>query len=145
MSATHLIPATSAGPAAPPAGTYITQPDRLIRLAAVAHAMLEEARDAPCDPAGCERLRTIYLRTIEDLHGLLSDDLGAELSHLVLPFENPAPTPSELRVAQAELVGWLEGLFSGIASSINAQEQQAQAQVEALAEATANSMPGQYL
>ena len=125
--------------------TYITQPGKLIRLGAVAQAMLREAQDTPCDAAGCERLRAIYQRTNDELHGLLSDDLRAELAHLVLPFENMAPTPSELRVAQAELVGWLEGLFSGIASAITAQELEARAQSEALAGTTIDSMPGHYL
>jgi len=93
-----------------------------MRLASVANAMLSEASTALCDAAGCERLRAIYERTLDELSTLLSDDLQVELSYLSVVFEDQSPSPSELRVAQAEFVGWLEGLLNGIAASVRSQE-----------------------
>ncbi len=101
-------------------GSYIHSPDKLMRVAGVARAMLAEARETPCDQAGCERFRAIYENTIRELSTLLSEDLQRELGHLAVPFLADSPSPSELRVAQAELVGWLEGLFSGIGAAAQA-------------------------
>lgn len=67
---------------------------------------------------GVQRFRTIYERTIEELSSLLSSDLGSELDHLTATFAKESPSPSELRIAQAELVGWLEGLFHGISAAV---------------------------
>ena len=115
-----------------------------------AKAMLEEARTTPCDAAGCERFREIYERTTEELGALLSEDLRGELSFFRAVFEVPSPSPSELRVAQAELVGWLEGLFNGIAATARSQEITAHEQVEAISESASpendlRPMPGQYI
>lgn len=136
----------------PPSGQtpYVEQPARLMRIASVARAMLDEARTTPCDAAGCERFRAIYERTLDELDSLLSEDLRLELSYLTVAFDDPSPSPSELRVAQAELVGWLEGLFSGIAASVRSQELMAHEQVEAIltevsAESDGRPMPGQYI
>lgn len=101
--------------------TYVEHPDKLLRIASVARAMLEEARRTPCDPVGCERLREIYQHTRDALADLLSHDLRTELM-LMTPGFSETPSPSELRVAQAELVGWLEGLFSGIAAAVGELE-----------------------
>lgn len=106
------IPATNRSPSR--VASEVSQPSKLLRIASVARAMLEEARSASCDVQGCARLRAIYWRTIEELSEVLSADLMDELSHLVGPFETETVDPAEVRIAQAELVGWLEGLFSGL-------------------------------
>ena len=82
-------------------------------MTTMARAMLEEARSAPCDSAGCERLKRIHSRVIEELADVVSADLYEELLTLSVHFDEVSPTPSEVRVAQAELVGWLEGLMAG--------------------------------
>lgn len=127
-----------------PEGFYVHSPDKLMRIAAVARAMLAEARDTPCEQAGCERFRAIYESTISELSSLLSEDLQRELAHIAVPFSQESPSPSELRIAQAELVGWLEGLFSGIAAATAGQAQEAAAQAAAVAEAGSPS-GGNYL
>lgn len=132
----------------PDAETYVQQPGRLMRIASVARAMLDEARDTPCDEAGCERFRTIYEQTFDELNSLLSQDLQGELEHLRVTFTMASPSPSELRIAQAELVGWLEGLFQGIVAATAGQAEEAAYQAEAVAEATGadlRPMPGNYL
>ena len=116
-----------------------------MRVAGVARAMLAEARETPCDQAGCERFRAIYENTISELSTLLSEDLQRELGHLAVPFLADSPSPSELRVAQAELVGWLEGLFSGIAAAATGQAQGA-AHAAAVADVAGDSASsGNYL
>lgn len=127
-----------------PAQTYIEHPDKLIRIASVARAMLEEVRDTPCDTAGCERLKQIYEYTRNELASLLSQDLRTELMLMTTAFDE-TPSPSELRVAQAELVGWLEGLFNGIEAAAMTQHAATMQQTEALAAIDERPMPGQYL
>ncbi len=127
-------------------GSYIHSPDKLMRVAGVARAMLAEARETPCDQAGCERFRAVYENTISELSTLLSEDLQRELGHLAVPFLADSPSPSELRVAQAELVGWLEGLFSGIAAAATGQAQGAAAQAAAVADVAGDGpSSGNYL
>lgn len=123
----------------------IEQPGKLMRLAAMARAMLDEARDTPCDEAGCERFRAIYETTMEQLGDVLSTDLHSELGHLAMKLTEPSPSPWELRIAQAKLVGWLEGLFHGIAAAAQDQAATAASQAEAIAEADLRAAPGQYL
>ena len=126
-------------------GSYIHSPDKLMRVAAVARAMLAEARETPCDEAGCERFRAIYEDTVTELSTLLSQDLQRELGHLAVPFLAESPSPSELRV-QAELVGWLEGLFSGIAAAAAGPAQGAAAQAAAVADVAGDGPSrGNYL
>lgn len=102
--------------------------------------MLVEARAIPCDGTGCGLFRQIYERTIAELGRLLPDELRSELANLATVFVGPAPTPSEIGVAQAELVGWLEGLLNGIAAAAHATESLREEELVAVAE-----MPGQYL
>jgi len=131
--------------------TYVAHPEKLMRIASVAKAMLDEARSTPCDPAGCERFKEIYHQTRLELAELLSDDLRGEFMHMTTTFDQPSPSPSELRVAQAELVGWLEGLFNGIAAAAMSQQMVARQQAEAITGngeidlADERPMPGQYL
>ena len=130
-----------------PTEVQIQEPEKLIRLAAMAKFMLEEARSTPCDTAGCERFRRIYERTLHELGDLLSKDLQVELAFLTVTFEKSSPTPSELQIAQAELVGWLEGLFNGIAAATMSQQSDAHDRARAIAEVEADDrpMPGQSL
>ena len=88
--------------------------------------MLDEVRRAPLDDAGRRRLREIHESSLEELEGVLSPDLRQELSEVVLPLTSDDPTESELRLAQAQLVGWLEGLFHGIQATLFTQQAMAQ-------------------
>ncbi|MDP2624078.1 MAG: DUF2587 domain-containing protein [Actinomycetota bacterium] len=123
----------------------VRHPEKLVRLAAVARAMLDEVRATPCDAEGCERFRRIYERTLSELGGLLSPDLQTELVYLTVTFETPSPTPSELRIAQAELVGWLEGLLNGIAASAIEERLLAGDTIAGRGEIDSRPMSGQYL
>ncbi|MEO9180524.1 MAG: proteasome activator [Acidimicrobiales bacterium] len=119
------------GPATEDENTdYISQPAKVMRIGSMVKSLLDEARSAPLDEAGRTRLREIYETSISELSGALSPDLGTELSKMAIPFSAAVPTESELRIAQAQLVGWLEGLFHGIQASLFAQQAAAAAQLE---------------
>ncbi len=111
-------------------GTFVTEPSKLIRIASMTRAMLEEVRASGLDDPGRLRLIAVYRNSITELRDVLSDDLKEELDSIFLPFEADTPTESELRVAQAQLVGWLEGLFHGIQASLFTQQMSAQNQLE---------------
>ena len=135
----HAV-AASGPPAGAPDGTddgnepheQITSPTKLIRIASMVRGMLDEVRRAPLDDAGRRRLREIHEKSLQELEGVLSPDLCQELSEVVLPFSDDAPSESELRLAQAQLVGWLEGLFHGIQATLFTQQAMAQGQLEDL-------------
>jgi hypothetical protein len=110
----------------------VTHPSKLIRIASMVRTLLDEVRSAPLDDAGRQRMRTIHERSVLALEDVLSDDLRKELSDVVLPFTSETPSESELRIAQAQLVGWLEGLFHGIQATMFSQQAMAQAQLEQL-------------
>lgn len=113
-----------------PAKEAVTHPARLIRIASMVRNMLEEVRQAPLDVAARRRLREIHDRSVVALRDMLSPDLERELADVVLPFSSAAPSEPELRIAQAQLVGWLEGLFHGIQATLFTQQAAAQAQLE---------------
>lgn len=108
----------------------VSSPTKLIRIASMARSLLDEARRAPLDDAGRRLLRGIRERTVHELEEILSDDLKSELTGVALPFTSDTPTESELLVAQAQLVGWLEGLFHGIQAMLFTQQVAAQHQFE---------------
>jgi hypothetical protein len=108
----------------------ISSPTKLIRIASMVRTMLDEVRRAPLDDAGRRRLREIHERSLAELEGVLSPDLRQELSDVVLPLTSDTPTESELRLAQAQLVGWLEGLFHGIQATLFTQQAMAQGQLD---------------
>jgi proteasome activator-like protein len=108
----------------------VTRPTKLIRIASMVRNMLEEVRRAPIDDSGRRALREIHERSIHELEDVLSPDLKEELCEVVLPFKGEAPTESELRLAQAQLVGWLEGLFHGIQATLFTQQMAAQGQLD---------------
>jgi len=107
----------------------ISEPNKLIRIASMTRATLDEVRQAPLDEAGRKRLLEIYRRSLEELKEVLSPDLREELDEVFLPLTSDLPSESELRIAQAQLVGWLEGLFHGIQASLWTQQMAAQAQL----------------
>ena len=127
------------------ASEQISSPTKLIRIASMVRTMLDEVRRAPLDDAGRRRLREIHDRSIEELDSVLSPDLQKELGEVILPLTSEAPTESELRLAQAQLVGWLEGLFHGIQATLFAQQMAARAQLEELQRRglPPGAMPGQ--
>jgi len=108
----------------------VSEPSKLIRIASMTRAMLEEVREAPLDDAGRVRLLSIYERSLDELKDVLSDDLVEELDAVFVPMNGESPSEAELRVAQAQLVGWLEGLFHGIQASLISQQMVASAQLE---------------
>ena len=132
-------------------GTYVTEPSKLIRIASMTRAMLEEVRASGMDDLGRQRLLAVYHRSIDELRDVLSDDLKDELDSIFVPLESETPTEPEIRVAQAQLVGWLEGLFHGIQASLWSQQMSAQAQLEQMGQRRAleasgdEEQPGLYL
>jgi len=131
-------------------GTFVSEPARLIRIASMTRAMLDEVRQAELDDAGRARLMQIYSSSMSQLRDSLSDDLQVELDEMFDPLEGSQVSESELRIVQAQLVGWLEGLFHGIQASIFSQQAAAAAQVEEMRrrlslEGGPDSGRGQYL
>lgn len=112
-------------------GETITEPAKLLRIASMVRELLEETRQASIDEAGRARLADVYHRAVGALTEVLSPDLQEELGGLAPPLEG-VPSESEIRVAQAQLVGWLEGLFHGIQAAMFAQQAGARQQFEEL-------------
>ena len=108
----------------------IEQPAKLLRIGSMVKQLLEEVRLAPLDEASRGRLREIYEQSIRELSEGLSPDLAAELDRMSIPFDSPTPSDAELRIAHAQLVGWLEGLFHGIQATLVAQQVAARAQLD---------------
>jgi hypothetical protein len=108
----------------------IEKPGKLLRIGSMVKQLLEEVRQAPLDEASRSRLREIYEQSIRELAEGLSPDLVAELDRVSIPFDSDTPSESELRVAHAQLVGWLEGLFHGIQATLVAQQVAARAQLD---------------
>jgi hypothetical protein len=109
----------------------VEQPAKVMRIGSMIKQLLDEVRQAPLDEASRSRLRETYETSVRELAEGLSPDLRDELEKLALPFEGDAPpSDAELRVAQAQLVGWLEGLFHGIQATLFAQQMAARAQLE---------------
>jgi hypothetical protein len=108
----------------------VEEPAKVMRIGGMIKRLLEEVRDAPLDEAARTRLAEIHERSIHELEDGLSPDLVDELHRITLPFtDDSTPSDAELRVAQAQLVGWLEGLFHGIQTALVAQQMAAQAQL----------------
>ena len=130
--------------------SYIQAP-KLMRIASMTRAMLEEIRQAPLDEPGRRRLATIFDNSLTEMQDVLSDDLRQELNDLFVPLSSNAVTEPELRIAQAQLVGWLEGLFAGIQATLWSQQAAAASQLQQLrsraieAQSGQSRPPGQYL
>ncbi len=108
----------------------VEQPAKVMRIGSMIKQLLEEVRSSPLDEAGRARLAEVHERSLVELEEGLSPELVAELRRISLPFdEDSTPSDAELRIAQAQLVGWLEGLFHGIQTALVAQQMAAQAQI----------------
>ena len=108
----------------------VEQPAKVMRIGSMIRQLLEEVKSAPLDEASRARLAGIYESSIKELEKGLAPELVEELERLSLPFGSETPSDAELRIAQAQLVGWLEGLFHGIQTAIYAQQVAARAQLE---------------
>lgn len=123
----------------------VEQPAKVMRIGSMIRQLLEEVKASPLDEASRNRLKEIHRSSIDELEQGLAPELVEELNRLTLPFnDDTTPTEGELRIAQAQLVGWLEGLFHGIQTAIYAQQMAARAQVEQIRRALPpGMMPGQ--
>ena len=110
----------------PPA---ISEPAKVMRIGSMIRTLLDEVREADLDEASRDRMREIYEQSVNELSEALAPELREELERLALPFSSDTPSEAELRVAQAQLVGWLEGLFHGIQAAVAAQQMMAQRQL----------------
>ncbi|MDQ3178217.1 MAG: bacterial proteasome activator family protein [Actinomycetota bacterium] len=126
-------------------GEAVIEPAKVMRIGSMVKQLLEEVRSAPLDDASRERLAAVYKRSIVELSSALSPDLRDELQMLTLPFRDDGspPTDAELRVAKAQLVGWLEGLFHGIQATLFAQQVAARQQLEQIRQLPGGSAQGQ--
>lgn len=124
------VPASATGSDEDPS-RLIEQPAKVMRIGSMIKQLLEEVRAAPLDEAGRHRLKEIHHRSIVELEDGLAPELRDELERLSLPFDaGSTPSEAELRIAQAQLVGWLEGLFHGIQAALVAQQMAARLQLE---------------
>ncbi|GAA1120169.1 bacterial proteasome activator family protein [Nocardiopsis composta] len=114
-----------------PLSEMVEQPAKVMRIGSMIRQLLEEVKAAPLDEASRARLREIHANSIKELEDGLAPELVEELERLTLPFtDGNTPSEAELRIAQAQLVGWLEGLFHGIQTTLFAQQMAARAQLE---------------
>ncbi len=128
-------PSVSSGGPGP--ADEVTEPDKLIRIGSMVKQMLNEVHAAPLDEASRLRLRIIHAAAIRELNAGLAPELCAELERLALPFsEDRTPSDAELRIAHAQLVGWLDGVFHGIQIALFLQQLTARSQIEELRRGT---------
>ena len=119
------------GPPDGPVTETVSEPAKVMRVGSMVKQLLDEVKSAPLDDRSRERLAVIYQRSLDELSSALSPDLSSELRSMALPFTpGVVPTDAELRIAQAQLVGWLEGLFHGIQATLFAQQLVARQQFE---------------
>ena len=134
--AEHAEVVRPGGPAGPdgaegePVEESVSSPAKVMRIGSMIRQLLEEVRTASLDEPGRDRLKSIFEESVSQLRESLSPDLADELATLAPPFSSSTPTEAELRVAQAQLVGWLEGLFHGIQATLFAQQMAARQQLE---------------
>jgi hypothetical protein len=120
----------------------VEQPAKVMRIGSMIRQLLDEVKAAPLDEASRARLAQIHASSIKELEQGLAPELVEELERLSLPFTSETPSDSELRIAQAQLVGWLEGLFHGIQTAIYAQQMAARAQLEQMRRALPPGVAG---
>ena len=122
--------------------SLVEQPAKVMRIGSMIKQLLEEVRESPLDEAARHRLREIHARSVSELEDGLAPELVDELERLSLPFaEGEAPSEAELRIAQAQLVGWLEGLFHGIQTALFAQQVAARVAFEEMRKQAIGSGP----
>lgn len=111
----------------------VESPAKIIRIGGMVKQLLDEVRNTDLDEAAREQLRDIYENSLTELRTALSPDLGGELDRLTLDFDDETvPSEAQLRIAKAQLVGWLEGLFHGIQATLMAQQMAARSQLEVM-------------
>jgi len=142
------------GPPSETRSSYVQAP-KLMRIASMTRAMLDEIRQAPLDEPGRRRLAEIHERSLAEMQDVLSDDLRQELVDIFTPISAESASESELRIAQAQLVGWLEGLFAGIQATLLHQQAAMASQLQEMrmraieaqprSQAGEDRLPGQYL
>jgi len=138
------VPDGTDAPAAVAEGETVTEPAKVMRIGSMIKQLLDEVRSTQLDEASRERVAEIYERSLTEVASALSPDLQHELFQLALPFrEGEIPTESELRVAKAQLVGWLEGLFHGIQATLFAQQLAARQQLDQLRRLPPGANPGE--
>lgn len=120
----------------------VEEPARLVRIASTVQSLLHEVRTTELDEAARERLTDIHNRMVTDLSQIVSDELSEELEGLALEPEEGIPSGAELRVIQAQLAGWLQGLFHGIQASIATQQMAAQQQLARMRAQQPGELPG---
>ena len=146
---TSGLPDVPARPLSP--ADQVSAPDKVMRIGTMIKQLLDEVHTAPLDERSRQRLREVHERSIKELSEGLSPELRDELARLALPFtEDETPSDAELRIAQAQLVGWLEGIFHGIQAAVVTQQLAARAQLEAgrgreLPTVATEAGSGQYL
>jgi hypothetical protein len=127
----ELVTMPGPGPEAEERREAVEEPAKVMRIGSMIKQLLEEVRSAPLDEPARARLREIYETSVKELGSALSPDLREELDRVAIPFDGGEhPSEAELRIAQAQLVGWLEGLFHGIQATLFAQQMAARAQLE---------------
>jgi len=132
-SGPHLVAPGAAGEQAvePERREAVEEPAKVMRIGSMIKQLLEEVRNAALDGPARERLKEIYDTSVQEVGAALSPDLRSELERVAIPFGSEAePSDAELRIAQAQLVGWLEGLFHGIQATLFAQQVAARSQLE---------------
>jgi hypothetical protein len=146
-----VAPAADAEGDGDPPREAVSEPAKVMRVGSMIKQLLDEVRETSLDEPGRQRLRDIYDRSISELGSALSDDLREELERLVFPFRSDElPSDVELRIGQAQLVGWLEGLFHGIQATLFAQQMAARQQLERMRQLPPGAelgdpRPGTYL
>ena len=120
----------------------VEEPAKVMRIGSMIKQLLEEVRTVELDEPARDRLREIYETSVKELGSALSPDLAQELERVTFPFNGQSPSDAELRVAQAQLVGWLEGLFHGIQATLFAQQMAARAQLEDMRRQIGPGAPG---
>jgi proteasome activator-like protein len=131
LGTVEVDPASAREESAEDPARLIEQPAKVMRIGSMIKQLLEEVRAAPLDEASRQRLREIHRRSIVELEDGLAPELVEELERISLPFtDDVTPSEAELRIAQAQLVGWLEGLFHGIQAALVAQQMAARLQLE---------------
>ena len=138
-----VVGPTEQQPSEQPSTESVASPAKVMRIGAMVRQLLEEVRHAPLDEAGRDRMRDIYDISVRELSDSLSPDLAEELGRVARPFVGEeTPSEAELRVAQAQLVGWLEGLFHGIQATLFAQQMTARNQLEEMRRRALPGRPG---
>jgi hypothetical protein len=124
-----------------PLAEMVEEPAKVMRIGTMIKQLLEEVRAAPLDDKSRARMREIHETSIKELSEGLAPDLRDELGRIALPFQDDVPSDAELRVAHAQLVGWLEGLFHGIQTALFAQQMAARQQLQGMRRALPGGMP----